>query len=191
MGFPEHPVSNRVFAAGAASRRLKLLGIKKNLNDKERRSATSHSAATSEENLHHTASVRIPPRQTFACANICWNKVCSQLKIIMFFPGDYFVTSVCQSTSPAAFYLKSAHITNQTHYCCVFSVVALWLSAQTFHPPVLHETHHFMVLRFCVISFCVYNCQHISCISQLCIWTRLRSKCVTNRNQSHRVLGLL
>lgn len=71
MGFSEHPLSDRMFEAGAASRRPERLGLKKNLNDKERRSATSHSAATSEENLHHAASARVPPRPTFACTNIC------------------------------------------------------------------------------------------------------------------------
>lgn len=71
MCFSEHPLSNRMFEAGAASRCRQHLGIKKNLNNKEGRSATSHSAATSEENLHRTASARVPPRQTFACTNIC------------------------------------------------------------------------------------------------------------------------
>lgn len=69
LGFSEHPLSNRVFEAGADSRRLNHLGIKKNLNDKERRSATSYSAATSEENLHHTASARVPPSP-----NVCLHK---------------------------------------------------------------------------------------------------------------------
>lgn len=43
-----------MFEAGAASRRLRHLGLKKeekNLNNKEERNETSHSAAPSEENL--------------------------------------------------------------------------------------------------------------------------------------------
>lgn len=87
--------------------------------------------------------------------------------------------------------LSSKSAPSQPTLCIISVYFLLLLSVQTFHPPALHQTHHFMVPRFCVILFCVYNSQHISCISQVCIWTRPRTKCVAKGNQSHCVLRLL
>lgn len=182
-----------MFEAGAASRRLRHLGLKKkkNLNSRKQEVRLLTAPLQARKTPPHCIFKVFPLTNHVPSQTSGKKKFCSQLEIKMFFPGDYFLIAVCQSTGPAAFHLKSTHITHQMHFCCVLPVVALWLSVQTFHPPVLHKTHDFMVLRFCVILYCVYNYQHISCLPQDCIWTRSRTKCVAKGNQSHCVLRLI
>lgn len=136
--FPEHPVSNRVFEAGAASRCFRHLGLKKNLNNKEGRSEISHSAATSEEDLTTLHLQGLSPHQLCALTNIQYvkNNFCSQLE--MFFPGDYFLITV--RAQGLLLFTLNVPPSHTTCIFVVFPVGALWLSVK--HSILLCCTKH-------------------------------------------------